>query len=46
MKQWLKPTDFFWLWGGVVAQRLNGIHILNYLEESIHVFSEKEIAFF
>lgn len=33
-------------WGELVAQRLNGIHILNYLEESIPRFSENEIAFF
>ena len=33
-------------WGELVAQRLNGIHLLNYLEESIPVFSKREIAFF
>lgn len=33
-------------WGELVAQRLNGIHLLNYLEESIPFFSKKEIAFF
>lgn len=33
-------------WGELVAERLNGIHILNYLEEEIPSFSKKEIVFF
>lgn len=33
-------------WGELIAEKLGGIHIVNFLEEHVPSFSEKEYAFF